>query len=405
MAIDTREPAPDDQTFGQDNVTPQLRVRWRVAALVWLIPTLLGAMTSYTFTKLTGSPIALWKALAFSIPTWYFWAFATPVIFRLGRIAPIGWPIRLRALSVHIVAGVTAAFADVVCGTTVALLLGAQALGPRVGQQYLFNFMSWLLTGTLTYWVVLGAGYALDFSRKFQIQQLRSSELSAQLARSELAALRAQLHPHFLFNTLNTAVSLVRTARSESAVLVLTRLSDILRRLLHNATAHEITLREEISFLASYVEIEKARFPDRLHVTVQADASVLDSLVPNLLLQPLVENAIRYGIGRRRTAGHIDVRAHRSGDRLTLQVQDDGPGLPSERPAGATGVGLANTRARLQQLYGTQHEFMLGNTSTGGAEVTIVLPFRPSLVLGPDTDDAEDEAFNVTAIPGLVADA
>lgn len=404
MVNGTTDSTLNEQLFERNDAS-ELRVRWRAAALVWLIPTFLGAITSYTFTKLTGTPIAFWKALAFSIPTWYFWAFATPVIFRLGQVAPVGWPLRPRAVAVHVVAGVTAAFADVVCGTTVAVLLGAQSLGPRIGEQYLFNFMSWLLTGTLTYWAVLGAGYALDFNRKFQKQQLRSSELSAQLARSELAALRAQLHPHFLFNTLNTAVSLVRTDRSETAVRVLTRLSDILRRLLHHAAAHEITLREELEFLAAYVEIEKIRFPGRLHVVVHADETVLDSLVPNLLLQPLVENAIRYGIGRRSGAGHVSVSAERRGDRLTLQVQDDGPGLPREWPAVPGGVGLSNTQARLQQLYGALHEFILGNSNAGGAEVTIVIPFRPGIAGVPAADSVEQASSDTMDIRELVTDA
>ncbi len=360
---------PAEQGTGTQHIS------WRVAALVWLVPALLSATTSYAFTKITGHPVAFWTVLVINIPIWYFWAIATPVIFWIGRSAPIGWPVSPLAVSLHIIASVIAAFADVVCGMSVAALLRVTPLGDHVLHSYLVNGMSWLLTGVLTYWTILGAGYALAFARKYQAQQLRSSELAGELARAQLSVLRNQLHPHFLFNTLNTAISLVRVARTDSAIGVLTSLSDILRRLLRHAPDQEITLREELSFLNAYVAIEKIRFSGRLTVNVTIDEQLLDAMVPNLVLQPLVENAIRHGIGRRNGAGRVDVSARRQGDRLVLQVCDDGPGLPNEwLPSMTGGVGLANTQARLEQMYGPLHEFMLGNVEAGGAEVTIIIP-------------------------------
>ncbi len=367
----------DAEIPSRDEEPSALRIEWRVAAVVWIVPALLSATTSYAFTRITGNPVAFWNALVINIPIWYFWAFATPVIFWLGRVARIGWPASPTNVLLHLVVSILAALTDVVCGMSIAALLGVASLGDHVFQRYLVNFMSWLLTGVLTYWTVLGAGYALEFDRKYQRQQLRSSELAAQLARAQLSALRSQLHPHFLFNTLNTAVSLVRVDRTDTAVKVLTSLSDILRRLLRNAPDQEITLREELAFLNAYVAIEKIRFPDRLSVKIDVGDDVMEALVPNLVLQPLVENAIRYGIGRRSVAGHIEVSARCSGNQLTLQVRDDGPGLPNEwLPSLTGGVGLANTQGRLQQMYGRSHEFVLGNTSAGGAEVTIVIPFQ-----------------------------
>ncbi len=384
--------------LSQDETPSTLRIRWRVAAFIWLVPTLLSATTSYAFTRLTGNPVSFWSALVINVPIWYFWALATPLIFWLGRTARIGWPVSVAAILLHLAASILAAFADVASGMSIAALLGVTSLGDHALQRYLLNFMSWLLTGVLTYWTVLGAGYALEFDRKYQRQQLRSSELAAQLARAELAALRNQLHPHFLFNTLNTAVSLVRVDRTETAVKVLTSLSDILRRLLRNAPDQEITLREELAFLNAYVAIEKIRFPDRLTVDISAGDDVMGALVPNLLLQPLVENAIRYGIGQRRAAGHIDVSARRHNDQLILQVRDDGPGLPDEwMPSATGGVGLANTQGRLQQMYGPLHEFMLGNTADGGAEVTIVIPFG----LAP----AESQVERVGSIMAVASNA
>lgn len=354
-----------------------LRVSWRVAAVVWLIPVFLSATTSYIFTHLTGSPVTFWSVLVINLPIWYFWAFATPVIFKLGRMLRIGWPVSATAVLVHVLASIVAALLDVIAGVSVAALFGIAPIGNDIVHRYLINFMSWLLTGAFTYWAVLGAGYALEYDRKFRRQQLRSSELAAELARAQLAALRNQLHPHFLFNTLNTAVSLVRIDRADGAVSVLTSLSDILRQLLRNAPEQEITLREELAFLHAYVAIEKVRFPDRLTVEMQVCDDVMDALIPNLMLQPLVENAIRYGIGTRRAAGSITVIARRQDKRIVIQVSDDGPGLPNEWVPGLTGgVGLANTQARLQHMYGTQHEFVLGNRAGGGVEVTIIIPLR-----------------------------
>ncbi|MDQ2889695.1 MAG: histidine kinase [Gemmatimonadota bacterium] len=356
---------------------PTLRVRWRVAAVVWLVPTLLSATTSYAFTRVTGNPVAFWSVLVINLPIWYFWALVTPLIFRLGRAVRIGWPVSPTALLLHVAASIFAAFADVVCGMTVAALLGVAPLGAHAAQRYLINFMSWLLTGVLTYWTVLGAGYALDLDRKYQRQQLRSSELTAELARAQLAALRAQLHPHFLFNTLNTAVSLVRVDRADTAVRVLTSLSDVLRRLLRNAPAQEIPLHEELAFLHSYLAIEKIRFPDRLTVRITVDDALLDAMVPNLVLQPLVENAIRYGVARSSLGGCVEVSGQRHDDRIVLQVRDNGPGLPNDwLPSMNGGVGLANTQGRLQHMYGDRHEFLLGNSASGGAEVTMIIPLR-----------------------------
>ncbi len=390
-----------DQSDTGDGSRPDLpaglRIGWRIAALVWLVPALLSATTSYAFTRITGNPVSFWNALVINIPIWYFWAFATPAIFWLGRRARIGWPVSPAAALLHIATSVLAALIDVVFGMSVAVLLGAASLGDHVFQRYLINFMSWLLTGVLTYWTVLGAGYALDFDRKYQRQRLRSSQLGAELAKAQLSALRSQIHPHFLFNTLNTAVSLVRVDRTDTAVRVLTSLSDILRRLLRNATDQEITLREELAFLNAYIAIEKIRFPDRLRVNIAVHDDLMDALVPNLVLQPLVENAIRYGIGRRIGTGRIDISAQQRHDHLVLQVCDDGPGLPGEFAPGLQGgVGLANTQARLHHMYGSLHEFVLGNVASGGAEVTIAIPFRRAPSNSTNSDMSNDGASDAS---------
>jgi two-component system, LytTR family, sensor kinase len=188
--------------------------------------------------------------------------------------------------------------------------------------------------------------------------------------------LRLQLHPHFLFNTLHTISALMhKDLRAADRMLAL--LGDLLRDSFERVGAQEVSLKQELGFLDRYLEIERTRFRDRLSVTVRVDPEALDAVVPNLLLQPLVENAIRHGIGRRQDAGRIEISARRENDRLDVRIRDDGPGLPEgTETALRAGVGLANTAARLQQLYPNGHRFDLKNRPEGGLEVALEIPFR-----------------------------
>ena len=193
--------------------------------------------------------------------------------------------------------------------------------------------------------------------------------------------LRLQLHPHFLFNTLHTISALMhKDLRAADRMLAL--LGDLLRDSFERVGAQEVSLKQELGFLDRYLEIERTRFRDRLTVTLSVDPETLDAEVPNLLLQPLVENAIRHGLGKRQDAGHIEIVARRNFERLDLRIRDDGPGLPEgSETALRAGVGLANTQARLEQLYGSNHRFDLRNRPEGGLEVALEIPFR----LRPET--------------------
>jgi two-component system LytT family sensor kinase len=191
-----------------------------------------------------------------------------------------------------------------------------------------------------------------------------------------------QLQPHFLFNTLNAIMVLVRQQRTGQAEEMLGRLSDLLRRVLDEGATQEVPLRRELELLELYLAIEQVRFQDRLRVEIAADPAVLDAAVPHFGLQPIVENAVRHGIGGRSAAGRIEIRAARRGDMLEIRVSDDGPGLPgdgsspAERRRAAGGIGIANTRARLRQLYGDQASLTVVNGPLGGAVATIIVPFR-----------------------------
>jgi len=196
------------------------------------------------------------------------------------------------------------------------------------------------------------------------------------LAQAQLNALRMQLHPHFLFNTLNS-ISVLMSEDVATARRMLSRLSDLLRTSLDNDGRHEVSLREELEFLKAYLEIEETRFQDRLTVRMQIEPDLLDARVPNLILQPLVENAIRHGIATRAQSGVIEINAARDNGMMRLTVRDDGPGLGTNSPSSLiSGIGLSNTRERLKQLYGANHRFEMMNASGGGLEVVIAIPFR-----------------------------
>jgi LytS/YehU family sensor histidine kinase len=248
--------------------------------------------------------------------------------------------------------------------------------GLGAGGRFVMTLGDWLPISMLLYTMTLIAGYALEGSRRERAQALRTTELEGQLARSELAVLRAQLHPHFLFNALNTAVSLVRANQPEAGVHVLTHLADLLRQLV-TGVEQEVMLREELRILDSYLEIERARFGNRLAIVVDVPVGLQDAYVPGLVLQPLVENALRHGVGARDAAGHVWIDASVRGGVLELRVRDDGPGFALDAPASdRAGVGIANTRARLSKLYGALGTLSLHNGASGGAEVVASMPMH-----------------------------
>jgi two-component system, LytTR family, sensor kinase len=227
----------------------------------------------------------------------------------------------------------------------------------------------------LFYGLILGIGSAADYYQQFRERQLRASQLEAQLANAELQMLKMQLHPHFLFNTLNGITGLVRDNDNAGAIEMLVGLSDLLRQTLDNAGRQEVRLAEELEWLELYLELQQIRFSDRLRVNVNADREALDALIPNLITQPLVENAIRHGIAPRAQPGSVSLSARRVKDNLVVSVCDDGIGLPIDWSLRSSkGVGLLNTQARLQQLYGSAFDFTVHNRTEGGVEASITIP-------------------------------
>lgn len=336
-----------------------------------LVGLFFGSRTYLLYNAYPDNSISWWDAMRPALVDWWAWALLAPIVVWLVWRHPVERGRVTKGLAVHLAAGigiaVTRAAIDAVA---VRPLLG---LDPRP-----FGQEAWMSIhpNLMTYGVLAGLIHAVLFYRRFRDREVRASRLETRLARAELQVLRMQLHPHFLFNTLH-AIGTLMHRDVDAAERMLTRLSDLLRVTIEHAGRHEVPLRQEIEFLERYLEIERTRFADRLEVAVHVEADALDLAVPHLVLQPLVENAIRHGIAPRAGPGLIEVRAERADGWLELSVRDDGRGLDAGAGEGE-GVGLSNTRARLAQMYGDRHTFELRSRASGGVEVSITIPARPS---------------------------
>lgn len=357
------------------------RVRTRPWALILAIWTAFGLLLSTQQGigyALRGNPLPWGTLLLLWMPVAYAWALVTPVILWLGRRFPFKRNSWVRSALVHLVACCVLVFLLGLGYTYHAASVLPQAAATPPGlARALQVFVGWLFVDGLLYWTVLSVASVVEHQRRLRERELAASQLETQLARADLQALQMQLQPHFLFNALHTVGSLVRTGDRDTAVRVVAGLGDLLRRMLDGVSQQEVPLKAELEFVRTYLAIEQIRFRDRLTVTIDADDDVLDAAVPHLILQPLVENAIRHGIAPHVAAGRVEVRARRAGGYLELDVRDDGPGLGNgtTRP-GPSGIGLTNARARLERLYGEDCELSVRNAAGGGLEAQVRLPLR-----------------------------
>jgi two-component system, LytTR family, sensor kinase len=342
-----------------------------VVALIYAVRNALGSVT-------LGRPVDWWWGVAFEFNYWYVWAAYTPlVLWVANRFRPDNTS-RLRFVVAQFGLGLVIALAQSATEWGLALAIEylrrvpADELTRRI-QQAKRGIPFGVFTNIIIYSLIIAGHYGYQYYRSFRERQLRSAELETLLARADLQNLKSQLQPHFLFNTLNT-ISVLMRRDPAAANQTLVRLSDLLRISLNNVGAHEVSLREELNFLDGYLEIEQTRFQDRLQIRRSIEPGAMAGAVPNLILQPLVENAIKHGIARRPGPGTIEITAMCKASNLHLEVRDDGPGLTNLH--GQNGVGLSNTRRRLQQLYGSQHEFHIRAAAGGGVSVTVVIPFR-----------------------------
>jgi two-component system, LytTR family, sensor kinase len=329
--------------------------------------------------------LALTELLLSHLVECLLWALLSIGIFWLARRFPLGPGTWLRSMPVHVagclIFGVVHTVLSVVAAEVIREEIPRPTITPNV---LLYYFVAHLNSDIFIYWAILAVSHVLNYYRQLRDRELRSSQLEAKLAQTQLQILKMQLHPHFLFNTLN-AISALIHQDVELADRMIARLGDLLRSTLENANQQEVAFRQELDFIDPYLEIEKARLGPRLTVRLDVDPAAMEARVPNLILQPLVENAIRHGIAPRPEPGRIEISARRENGFLRLAVKDDGRGLEAATPS-ASGIGLANTRARLEKLYGANHRFELTNIPDGGLHVEIAIPFRadePAVVEAP----------------------
>ena len=330
----------------------------------------------YFVSTFTTRPASFWLLLALNLGYWYSWACLTPAILWLSGKVPFDRSTWKRAIPVHILGVVVFTLLHVALAVASRMatywVIGESLDSWRTeAQRMVFLNFDWEM---MTYWTIVGLGHALRYHYEARARELRSAQLETRLIEAQLQALQRQLQPHFLFNTLNT-ISALMHRDVDAADATIARLSDLLRMSLQQVGTQEVPLKDELDFLSKYLEIEQTRFRDRLTVVFDIHPDTLDALVPNLLLQPLVENAIKHGIGPRPTPGQIAVRARRVGAMLELDVQDNGVGLSAARLTDFNrGVGLSNTRSRLDRLYGSLHRFEFRQPAEGGLLVLIAIP-------------------------------
>jgi LytS/YehU family sensor histidine kinase len=333
-----------------------------------------------------GMPIPTGKLLVLNLALWYVPALMMPAIVWAARRFPFDSGHRLRAMIAHSVGALTFAAAHFIALMGVRFILWENG-GKWVGatwaqyfQRHIFEQLDWSL---MVYAVMVGVSHAIAFYHESQQRKLRSAQLETQVVEARLRTLQAELHPHFLFNTLHAISTLVHRD-PESADRMISRLSDLLRITFDRSGESKVSLKEEIDFLQKYLDIEQTRFQDRLRVSVHIEPDALDGEVPRMILQPLAENAIKHGIAGRHGGDHIHISAGlarandgdaESRDRLWMQVRDNGGGLQVRTlKALRTGVGLSNTRARLDCLYGRLYRLEFSDRD-GGLSVLIEIPF------------------------------
>ena len=349
--------------------------------MIFGVATALGFFSAfqafYFVNTFTQKPAGFPLLLALNLGYWYSWACLTPGILWLANRFAFDRHTWKRAVPVHVV-GVFVATSLHVAMTVASRMATYGAMGESLGswrfeaQRMFFLNFDWEM---MTYWTIVGLSHALRYHREARARELSAVLLETRLIEAQLHTLQRQLQPHFLFNTLN-AISGLMHRDVNAADNMIVGLSDLLRMSLQRVGVQEVELKDELDFLSKYLEIEQTRFRDRLTVVLDVQPDTLDALVPNLLLQPLVENSIKHGIGPRPTPGRVTVRARRAGAMLELDVQDNGVGLSAARLTDFNrGIGLSNTRSRLEHLYGALHRFEFRQPAEGGLLVLIAIPW------------------------------
>ena len=358
------------------------RRRWVRLALIWAIWTFIGIVFTFQgyFTSYRSErPMPFTESLYIQMTWAYLFAVATPLVLWAASRLPIERSNWIRSALLHLPLSIVLGVLLTALGRVIIWLRFGYPFGKPLTMESVTRFVVGNFSEAIGIYLLIAlTSYAYSYYRRYREGRERTLQLEAQLSHAQLQALKMQLHPHFLFNTLHS-ISALLNKDVPAARKMITRLGDFLRLTLENSGSPEVTLQQEIEFLSCYLEIERIRFQNRLVTHIDVSPESLPAKVPNLILQPIVENAIRHGIAPRSTPGLLEIEAKQQDGTLRIQVRDNGPGLPKHRTSQnliKKGLGLANTETRLERLYGADHLFDLTDNPTGGLTVTLEIPFH-----------------------------
>jgi two-component sensor histidine kinase len=355
------------------------RTRWLWIASIWGAAALFDACQTVVVMRVVEGRTHFWLPLfATELALWLPWLAATPFIVALARRYPVIRDTTLKAVAVHLVTLFLLSAVVEAWSAWLQVLFNpwANKRWPTFVNTWSVSLVYQFFTFCIAYALILTVTYLLDARDRIARQMTEAALLNEELAKAQLTALRRQLEPHFMYNTLNTIAGLVRDNRNQAAVNMIVGLSEFLRRATEDSHRVQVTLAEEVEYLQRYLDIQKVRFGDRLLVNLDIPEELLDAKVPNLLLQPLVENAVKHGISKRVAGGRIRISGTARENTLSLSVSNDGPCTQDDLDATRTGVGLGNLRTRLRILHGEQSDLVLKRAGDDGVEVVVTLPLQ-----------------------------
>lgn len=348
---------------------------WVIVLAIFTVPAVLSAVLFHTRYLHLGRETVLWKWILDFQLAWYIWAALTPLIIKLARRYRIDQRDWLLPATIHLTIGSILSVIQIFLGVVISIIIYQEPLNWEYVQGQVIPTVIGRFASQLTvYFLIVGVGYALDYQKQSRERALRATSLENELSKARLDALKQQLQPHFLFNTLNSISVLMQKGEITLANKVLNDLSSLLRQVLRKENLQHVSLEEELEFVRRYAEIEQVRYGDRLRVDFDIPSELLNISVPTFILQLLVENAIRHGVAKKADSGKVRITARRIGERLNLTVIDDGVGIDAS--SFSEGIGISNARDRLQHLYGSAHHFDISNNAGAGVTASVELPIE-----------------------------
>lgn len=362
-------------------------LNWVIIFAAWTLIVLTFSVQAYVFAVARGRPDSFWREFLAASSDWYIWAALTPLVLflcRRFRITSQNW---LTTVPLHLVAGIIVSFIQLAIQVRLNFIVNP---GYKMSYWRVLYFFAAFKghINLLTYWVIVALNHGIFYYEQSRARELAWSRMETDLANAQLQVLNMQLHPHFLFNTLHSISTLISEEPQTARQMVL-KLSDLLRASLNKIDQPAVPLQQELELLECYISIEQTRFKDRLTIERDIDPSALPCEVPTMILQPLVENAVRHGIGKHRQADCISIVAQRSNGRLLLEVHNCIGSVGNDSSAPSRGIGLTNTRARLEQLYSNRHSFEIANREGGGVAVKLSLPANGDGTSAPQSNVSE----------------